>query len=366
MVQLAGGNDGLNALAPYGDDEYYKVRPTIAIPREKVHKLDDHVGLHPEMVELKAIFDDGGLGVVQNVGYPNPNRSHFRATDIWETGSPAGMIWKDGWMGRYFDNECRGTPEGTTLGLCLGERPPLTFAGSEGRCVTMVNPSMLEAPTEGVKGQALERLSRVEPTGIDALDFVQRTANQSRALSRRIEQAVRDVKPSVEYLPFILCQSLRLISQMIAADIPTRVYYVSLGGFDTHSSQVNRHAALLQELSQALGTFYRDLKSNGHLDRVLVMTFSEFGRRIGENKQAGTDHGTANVMFLMGGAVQPGLHGRHVDLKHQDEQGDLVHQTDFRSVYASVLRDWFRADPRPVLKGDFDSLTLVRSQANKT
>ena len=167
VVQLAGGNDGLNALVPYGDDEYYKVRPTIGIPRDKVHKLDDYVGLHPEMEELKAVFDDGGLAVVQNAGYPNPNRSHFRATDIWETGSPAGVIWKDGWVGRYFDNECRGMPDGTTLGLCLGEKSPLTFAGNEGRCVTMVNPSMLEGPTAaswGRRSNALAALNRPAST----------------------------------------------------------------------------------------------------------------------------------------------------------------------------------------------------------
>lgn len=359
IVQLAGGNDGLNTVVPYRDDAYFKARPKIGVEAAKVLKLDDHLGLHPEMVELHKLYHDGGLAVVTNVGYPNPSRSHFRATDIWETASPADRTWKSGWVGRYFDNDCQGEP-GAMLGLRLGEQAVLTFAGDRTRAATLANPAMLEGTAKGVAAKGLDKLSVVEPTGIDALDFIQRTGNETRTLSQRIRQAVRDIKPAVDYPPFALCQSLKLVAQMIAAEIPTRVYYVTHGGFDTHAAQANRHTALLQELSQALGLFHQDLKAHGQLERVLALTFSEFGRRIEENRQQGTDHGTANVMFLLGGQVKPGLLGGRPDLQKCDAQGDLVFRTDFRAVYASVLRDWLNADPSKILQGKFEPLPLVK------
>ena len=176
-----------------------------------------------------------------------------------------------------------------------------------------------------------------------------------------MKAVVRDVKPAVEYPPFALCQSLRLIAQMIVANMPTRVFYVTLGGFDTHSAQLNRHAGLLQELSQALSLFRQDLKAQGQLDRVLLLTFSEFGRRVAENKQLGTDHGTANVMFLLGGKVKPGIHGGPPDLAKLDSEGDPHFGVDFRSIYADVLRDWLNADPARVLGEQFKSLALVQT-----
>ena len=360
IVQLAGGNDGLNTLVPYADDSYYKMRPRIGIDAKKVLKLDDHLGLHPEMVELHQLFQEGGLAVVPNVGYPNPARSHFRAMDIWETASPANQMWKTGWMGRYFDAECQGVP-GAMLGLRLGEQAALTMAGERTRAATLANPSLLEVPATGALARGLEKINEVEPTGIDALDFIQRTGNETHGLARRLKAVVRDIKPAVDYPPFALCQSLRLVAQMIVAEVPTRVYYVTLGGFDTHAAQLNRQAGLLQELSQAFGLFRKDLEAQGHLDRVLLLTFSEFGRRAAENKQLGTDHGTANVMFLLGGKVKPGLHGTPPDLIRLDAEGDPFHKVDFRSVYAGVLRDWLNADPDRVLGGRFESPSLVRA-----
>ena len=262
IVQLAGGNDGLNTLIPYADDAYRKARPTIGLPVSKVHKIDDKVALHPEMLELKKLYDAGALAIVPNVGYPNPSRSHFRSMDIWETGSPADRVWKSGWLGRYFDNECQGVP-GAMLGLRLGEQAALTFAGTGNRAATFATPNMLEVPASGAAARAMDKINQVEPTAIGALDFVQRTANETRSLSRRLRQATRDIKPAVDYPPFLLCQSLKLVAQMITAAMPTRVFYVTIGGFDTHSAQLNRHAGLLQELSQALSLFQRRLESPG-------------------------------------------------------------------------------------------------------
>jgi uncharacterized protein (DUF1501 family) len=355
VVQLAGGNDGLNTLVPFKDDAYYKARPKLAIARAKALKITDELALHPETGELRKLYDDGHLGVVTNVGYPNPNRSHFRATEIYESGVPD----KDtltGWIGRYFDAECRSVAS-PMLGLQLGEKPALTFAHPRGRAVTLTNPSLFRWDT-GRTGKAMDRLNRVQKTDNDQLDFLQRKANDTLSLSRKIQEALKETKTATEYAPFNFSQSLKVVAQMIAAEVPTRVYYVTLGGFDTHTTQAGRHAGLLQELSQGVGSFIADLKASGCLDRTLVMTFSEFGRRVAENEQQGTDHGTANVMFLAGGKVKAGIHGGQPDLTDLDE-GDLKFKIDFRSVYSTVLKGWLGADAKPVLGAEFKPLPIL-------
>ena len=269
-------------------------------------------------------------------------------------------MWKSGWLGRYFDNNCSGSPEGP-LGVRIGEKPSLAFAGDRLWAATFANPKMLEIPAKGAAAQALSQMQQVEPTGIAALDFVQRTSNESLALSRQLQTAVREIKPKVDYPPFALCQSLRLVSQMITAGSPARVYYVSHGGFDTHAAQTQKQAYLLQELSQAIGLFHDDLKQQGQLNRVLGLTFSEFGRRVDENKNAGTDHGAAGLMFAFGGKIKPGFHGTTPDLGKLDSLGDLAFETDFRQVYAGILKDWMHADPTRVLNGQYTPISLVKA-----
>lgn len=354
VVQLAGGNDGLNTLVPFRDDAYAKARPKLAVPATKVLKLSDDLGFHPEAGDLRKLYDAGSLAVVTNVGYPNPNRSHFRATEIWETAVPEKDI-RTGWVGRYFDAECAGSPS-PMLGLQLGEKPAQVFAHAKPRAVTLTNPSLFIWDT-GPVGKAMDRLNAVTETPNPQLDFLQRTGNETLTLSRKIRHALKDTKTSTEYAPFNFSQSLKVVAQMIAADVPTRVYYVTLGGFDTHANQANRHGALLQELSQGLGSFVADLKALGHLDRTLVMTFSEFGRRVAENEQQGTDHGTAGPMFLAGGGIKAGIHGGAPNLTDLDA-GDLKFGTDFRAVYAAVLKSWLRSDPKAVLGSEVTPVPL--------
>jgi uncharacterized protein (DUF1501 family) len=356
MVQLAGGNDGLNTVVPYGDDRYYRARPRLGIEKAKLHRLDDHLGLHPELVEFKKLYDDGGLAVVQNVGYPNPDRSHFRSTDIWETASPSNQVWRTGWVGRYFDNNCSGA-QSPALGLQVGDRPALTFAGPHLRGVTIANPSILSWPEKTPATEGMNQVNRIEAAGIDALDFLQRRANETLGLSRRLQAALGRAKPTQEYPPFAFCQAVKLVAQLIAAEFPTRVYFVSLASFDTHSNQALTQAALLQELSEGLSALYNDLKAQGHLERTLIMTFSEFGRRVAENQSGGTDHGTASVLFMLGGGIKPGVHGPYPDLQNLDE-GDLIHRIDFRSVYAAVLEKWFQADAQRILEESFPPVAL--------
>lgn len=358
VIQLGGGNDGLNTIVPFADDRYYHARRKIAIDARTVLKLNETAAMHPEMVEMHALYKDGGLAIIPNVGYPNQNRSHFRSTDIWESASSADRIHKTGWLGRYFDAACTGHP-GDPLAIRIGDQPSLALVGERSRAATFANPKMLENPLVGPAAAAVESMARVEPTGIAALDFVQRTGNQALTLSQELRRAVRDIKPKVDYPPFALCQSLRLVVQMIAAGLPPRVYYVTHGGFDTHAGQTQRHAYLLQELSQAVSLFHADLKAQGLLDRVLALTFSEFGRRVAENKNAGTDHGAASVMFALGGRVKPGLHGSPPDLERLDPLGDLVHKVDFRAVYGAVLNDWLKADADAILGQKFERVSLV-------
>lgn len=366
VVQLSGGNDGLNTVVPYADDRYYQARPNLALKREDVLKLNDSLGLHPQMAKLCHVYEHGKLAVLQGVGYPNPNRSHFRSLEIWHTASPAEKSWTTGWLGRYFDHECRGA-QAPIAGLNLGERLPLALAAERYRAICVDNPALFgwkplsPGAAAEAEARAFARINTPRPAGAgETLDFLARTASDARLVGRELDEALTRYRSAVAYPEFRFSQSLKLVAQMISAELPTRLYYVELGGFDTHATQANRHAALLQELSEGLGAFLHDLHQQGHLDRTLVMTFSEFGRRVAENRSGGTDHGAGSMMLLAGGNVTPGVHGRQPDLADLDS-GDLKHQLDFRSVFATVLKGWLGTDPAPILQGQFPTLPLFRS-----
>ncbi len=345
---------------PYGDDEYYRARPKVAIKPDKVLKLNEHLGLHPELVELKQMYDEGQLALVQNVGYPNPNRSHFTSTEIWQQSTvfdptqPRDVL--DGWVGRYFEQQCVNVTS-PALGMQIGDRSTLAFASRTPRGVTIANPTIMEWRKHE---RGLQGVHRVRSKTNDDFAYVQQMGHSTLTLAERI-RAARQVKSRVEYAPYQLSQSLKLVGQLIAADLPTRVYYTSITGFDTHVTQDFRHGGLMQEVSQAVSTFARDMKAAGHWDRIVVMTFSEFGRRLKENASLGTDHGAANMMFVAGGAVTPGLHGVAPDLKDLDD-GDIKQKIDFREVYAGVLRDWFSVrDTKPILLGDYRPLPVIKT-----
>ena len=361
VVELNGGNDGLNTVIPFKDPLYAKYRPTLAQPVAQIKKLNDELGLHPQLSGLADLYKDGALCVVQGVGYPNPDQSHFRSMDIWQAGSTAENL-TDGWIGRAL----RRMPAGPSFHLkSANERAPLALDGAAVRVpsISSLQDFQLQlAATSGADKQAQQAViegSAKPGTGRPGLlDFVQRTASHTYASSRRLAEIGKNYQPKETYPQTALANKLKLAAQLIDAEIGARVFYVSLGGFDTHSSQAGQHANLMQQLSGAVTAFYKDLAARGHKDRLLVMTFSEFGRRAKENGSKGTDHGSAAPMFLLGGKVKSGVVGAHPSLEKLP-MGNLQHHTDFRSVYAAVLDGWLGVSSKEVLGNTFKPVGVL-------
>jgi uncharacterized protein (DUF1501 family) len=385
VLQFAGGNDGLNMVVPYADDVYHRARPQLGLAADKILKLDSYAGFNSRLTGLKSLFDEGHLSVIQGVGYPNPNRSHFRSTEIWQTASDADRNVTEGWLGRYFDNCCAGAEP--TVGVSIGDETPLAFAAKSPTGVTFSRPDQFRWQTSerssgrmsaeefffrqlndangaddiapgAADGASISALSGRAKSDVSTLDFLQRTALDAQLSSDKIVAIARKNKTTVPYPQGQLAASLHIIARMIAGGLPTRVYYASQGGFDTHAGQINTHERLMGEFDAAITAFTADLKEQGNFNRVLLMTFSEFGRRVAENANGGTDHGAAAPMFVLGGGVRPGLFGKYPSLTDLDH-GDLKFNTDFRSVYGTILDRWLKAPSQVVLGRKFPDLAIV-------
>ncbi|MFK7759530.1 MAG: DUF1501 domain-containing protein [Phycisphaerales bacterium] len=394
VIQLSGGNDGLNTLVPFGEDAYHRVRPGIGLNANQVHHLskDGGIGLHGAMDGFKELYDDGLCAIVQGVGYPNPNRSHFASMDIWHTADTNGT--GDGWIGKYVDSQCcgygKGTPGANQSGsnqtgsnltgaqadntpppIAIGRTAPLALRGRTMMPVAIEKADLYQWTGDKLGSdlsdeyhQALkDNDTMAQKSGADDNKaFLVRTAMDAQISSKKIRAAV-DQESLVKYPNSSLASQLSMVASMIRAGMPTRVFYVSHGSFDTHANQgglQGSHARLLQQLSDAVRAFYKDLKAQGNDGRVLSTCFSEFGRRVGQNGSGGTDHGTAAPMFMFGPMVKPGLHSRYPSLTDLDE-GDLKYTTDFRQVYAEVLDDWLSAKSADVLGRGYNHLRVLRS-----
>ncbi len=361
VVQLTGGNDGLNTVIPYGDPEYAKLRPNLRIAKNQVHKLDDAVGLHPAMDKLAKLLDDHALAVVQGVGYPNPNQSHFRSMDIWQAASTAATL-TEGWLGKALKK----MPAAPAFHLAgANDSSPLALAGAPVRVPTISSLNDFQLQVTAASG-ADTREQRAVIEGVaqtggrpGLLDFVQRTASNTYASSRRLQEVGKNYQPKVPYPNTALANHLKVAAQLIDAGLGARLFYVAIDGFDTHANQLNTHANLLRQLSDALTAFYQDMAARGHKDRILMMTFSEFGRRAHENGSRGTDHGTAAPMLLVGGKVKAGVVGRHPSLTDL-AFGNLKHAIDFRQVYATVLDQWLGVTSQDVLGEKFQTVSLLQ------
>ncbi len=381
ILQLGGGNDGLNTVVPHGFDEYFRARPRIGIRGEETLGLgrgNQAIGLHPRLEGVKSLYDDGLAAIVQGVGYPNPNRSHFKSMDIWHTADTTGT--GDGWVGRYVDSECCGYGKGESGRAPASERREMPAPVSIGREAPLamigpgVKPIAFETPdlfkwTGGEIHPSLEepygKLAEGEASDADSTAaFLMRTSLDARASSETIRRAV-SAQPLVAYPGSDLGRQLQMVGGMIRAGMRTRVYFVSLGGFDTHAGQGGangRHANLMATLGDAVRAFYDDLKAQGNAGRVLTMCFSEFGRRVGQNASGGTDHGTAAPVMLFGPMVKAGVLNPHPSMSDLDD-GDLKYTVDFRTIYAAILEDWMgNGASREILGGRYRAAPVIEGK----
>ncbi|MFO0804321.1 MAG: DUF1501 domain-containing protein [Gemmataceae bacterium] len=374
VVEMSGGNDGLNTLAPYGDDLYHKARPTLAHTKKEVLRLDDYVGLHPRMREMRELYDKKQLAVVQGVGYPNPDRSHFESMDIWQLADPK-RAGTSGWLARTIPNMT--VNEAGVPGMFIGQdRLPLAMQGADGGVISLADRDSFHLKLTGnekTRKKLLEDLNADQGPAADLSAFIRKRQLQTYTSLKKIEEALADVSTSnrppdrINGRPIpandpnsvnlnSLNGRLSLIGRLINKGLGTRLYYASIAGFDTHGAQAESHAELLGEVSSAIGGFFANIVPNAH--RVVLITYSEFGRRVKENGSRGTDHGAASCMFVAGPKVTGGLVGKHPKLDDLTD-GDLKFTTDFRSVYATLLDQWLGVDSKGVLGEKFAHLPLI-------
>jgi len=360
VIQLTGGNDGLNTVIPYSDPAYLTNRPNIGIRDTDVLHLTDSIGLSPMMTGMKQLYDAGSLAIVQGVGYPNPNRSHFRSMEIWQTAAPD-RLDSEGWVGRYLDAIREGRTSALT-GINIGDEASEAFQSAHAAVPTIQGLANfgMAFPYAGQNDQrsAVLRQIQLADSNTPYGQFFRETAESTYDSADKIRAGITKYHSSIAYPTGALGNGMQQIAMLVAANLGTRVYYVSTSGFDTHSAQPRRQPALLKDLSDSLLAFQQDLEQMGAADRVITVVFSEFGRRVHENASLGTDHGTASEMFIVGKPVKGGLYGAYPSLTDLD-QGDLKFSTDFRSVYATVLDRWLGANSELVLGDRFEDLRFV-------
>jgi uncharacterized protein (DUF1501 family) len=371
VLQLTGGNDGLNTVVPFTDPVYRRLRPTLSLADAKLHKLDVRVGFHPSMDGLKKLFDAGQAAVVQSVGYSNPNRSHFESMAIWHLAPSAAQLRDgraalsaSGWLARAIDQRGdAGSFTAPALRIGTGAMPQ-ALLGSRVQIPSLSDLAALKQRTGLLDGATVkEQLAGWQPTRDSAanplLAAAQASAVAVQATAAQIEKINPTQTADVKYPDDELAERLRVIAQLVRAGFATPIYYTELGGFDTHSQQDGNHAARLREVAGALEAFIRDVTQHVASRPVLVLVFSEFGRRVEENASQGTDHGTAAPVFLVGSGVVPGVHGPYPDLSHLVD-GDPVFGVDFRQLYATVLESWLGLASEAVLGQRFEALPLLK------
>ncbi len=357
VLQLSGGNDGLNTVIPFSNDIYYRQRPRLGIERSAALRLTDEAGLHPALTGFKTLYDDGSLGIINNVGYPNPDRSHFRSMDIWQTASESSEYLNTGWVGRYLDAQCAGCDK-PTQALEIDDVLSLALKGDKIKGLALKDPRRLYGTSNE---QFFKNLSKSHANHHDEqpVDYLYKTMAGTLSSADYIFQQSRLHPSATEYPKSELGNSLKTISSLILSDINTKIYYVSLGSFDTHVNQQNQQERLFTEMNDAVSAFVKDLKANNRFEDVLLFSFSEFGRRVAQNASGGTDHGTANNMFMVsGGLTQKGLINDLPDLTNLTD-GDLKFSVDFKQVYATILNKWLQVNDEQILGSRHAHLNFV-------
>ncbi|SDR70148.1 Uncharacterized conserved protein, DUF1501 family [Formosa sp. Hel1_31_208] len=356
IVQLSGGNDGLNTIVPFNSDDYYRNRPTIAISKSDIIKTTDNLGFHPSLLPLKKLYDEGHLTIINNVGYPNPNRSHFRAMDIWQTASGAEQNLQTGWIGRYLDafgNEPYNAIE-------IDDSLSLALKGQLMNGIAVKNPQVFFRTSQDPYFKNVLRHYQDEHLSEHNLGYLYKTMIAAESSAKYIFEKHKTNTQSKTYPNNEFANQLKTTARLINSGINTKVFYASLGGFDTHAGQVNSQARLLKTYAESIETFVSDLKEQGTFDDTLILTFSEFGRRVKQNAANGTDHGAASNLFIIGNKLKtPGFYNELASLSDLDDNGDLKYSIDFRSIYASILDQWLNVNDETILNTSFSKLNLV-------
>jgi uncharacterized protein (DUF1501 family) len=367
VLQLSGGNDGINTLIPFADPNYAKLRPTLGIPAGEVLRLTDSVGLNPNLSKLKALYDQGKMAVVQGVGYPNPNRSHFRSMDIWHSARPE-TFERSGWLGRYVA-ACQCAQDNAMPAISVGDQLNTAFwtdttlvpaVASIGAFSFLTDTKYKNDRTYQM--QTLQNIYNQAGNWSPYEGLIRRGTLQALSNSDELQKVAASYKSPVVYPANNgLAGQLKMVAQVIAGNLGTRLFSVSMGGFDTHANQKASQDKLLGQLGDAVDAFMQDLAVMKRQDDVTIMAFSEFGRRVKQNGSNGTDHGTAAPMFVIGNTVQGGMYGSYPGLGDLDNNGDLKFNADFRSVYAGILKDVVGVDPASILAGSFDPIAVMRA-----
>ena len=346
IVQLSGGNDGLNTIVPFTNDVYYKSRPKIAIKASEVRRINNTLGFHPGLLPMQRLYDKGYLSIINNVGYPNPSRSHFRATDIWHTASDSNDYLTSGWIGRFIEQNGKKPFSAIEIDDSLS----LMLKGREMNGIATKNPKLLHnnmnTPyfNKVLKQQTDRHLSEHN------LGYLYKTMIETKSSAKYIYETSKTTRTKIEYPQNPFGKQLKTTAEFINSGLKTKVYYVSMGGFDTHANQINSQARLLDVYSKAMEVFVKDIDEQGNLEDTLILTFSEFGRRVEQNAANGTDHGAANNVFVIGKNLKkPGLYNEAPNLDDLDTNKDLKYSIDFRSVYATILSKWLKVDTKEIL-----------------
>ncbi len=360
LINFQGGNDGLNTVVPFGLPDYYRYRPTLGVPPNDVLRIDQTVGLNPVLAPFKKLYDAGQVAIVQGVGYPQPDHSHFRSTEIWQTAAPT-KYEPTGWLGRYLDEA--GLPKQNLFNaVALSNVLPeaLIAKQTDVPAIDALRGYGLRSDRSSADREAFHEFVRdtTVPFRSPFLAQVAQIEDHAQRGAEELPKLIAGYQPQATYPATALGRSLALAAQIVGSKLGTRVIYVQHGSFDTHTTQKQTQERLLADFANSIGAFYQDLAAHGSDKRVLAMTFSEFGRRVGENASRGTDHGEAAPVFLVGGGVKGGLYGQHPDLARLN-MGNLAYTTDFRTVYATVLERWLGRPSAAIVGGTFSQLPLL-------
>lgn len=359
VINFAGGNDGLNMVVPFKNEIYLKARPKIAMTEDDVIELNDEVGLHPKLKVVESLFEEGEVTIINGVGYPVPDKTHQRSTEIWQTASHYDEIFTTGWIGRYLDYTCKSCRK-PHLAMELDDSLSLTLKGDFVKGLAMSDISkwydtgnyhyLKEIAHSHDKARENANLHFLYQTMVDSVNSAHYITEKTKA------HKSKELYPLTQFSLY-----LKKISELIVSNSDTKIFYVTISGFDTHANQLEQQERLFKIFSEGLKVFIKDLKANKKFEDVLILTISEFGRRLEENSSEGTEHGTANSIFLIGSKLQkPGLYNNLSDLKNLDEFGDIKHDVDFRSIYATIIKQWLHADDKVILKEEHSYLPLLK------